>query len=1556
MGNKVTVEWSEKDKEQCVVYEGLDELENPSASWQEQALLMDLARTRVPMEHAQVVAQLKQQKGVAESLTSSASSGTGVAANSSALAMEGADLSTLRKRVWRVMVVTPGALIMGPASRSGAKRLLKASKSRWIVALTDIRKVAMVDEGNQLVWLVPMEGFEPPILYQTPYFQGLPWLQAWSLAYVGVPPWAVPCHFQGFNLSKITMPSDLQLDGGFSYRWQARLWSRLVAINILRNYKKPIASLDIRGIILTQLQKLQPEEDPLRHTHFQRVNVSQLVIAVMKEINCEQVPEKLWYVLEQDVLDCLTFNLIVRDVTFRVKDDNILPPARLLLYNVTLRSLNLNGSDLSHNQYLLGNALAENAQPILNKIILDNCSLTDEGILQWLPGLVRMWGSGGSSYPLHFSVANNSKVSAATWDRLFQSLTERRGEAPAPVMQFWQYLNVTGTNQSVGLANLLKHLVGLRHFIWDHNGSDRGQILQALADSGAPLEYIYGRFLNKVDHAVFPHAKTLRKLELKKWAGDAGSIVNGWPEPVPKLTLVLEANQQKKASCSTHWTGHCPGEMRLMDQSTSIMVLKALSLNAAGLQTLELHHIPYTLLVSSGALSALALDGFLKKLVFLNPPNPPKGMSDLKNVFWETLATSKSIEYLDVSGQFTQPQEITMVGQFLRKNRSVRHLFFDSPHVRLDPEDVANLRSAFYGNKKVIEMPYFKQAHLNTVNQISHDTRVCNQKIMNAKATIKQIFKSHYSKYNHRWRDKPNRLKRPYVETIRQEKRKIGRMNRGAIKIGRLMEAVKYCLQVNEAWYKEQQQEKALIRLEKRKPQLQRLAEKKRKAMTTLLTKFHKARQKAVKKRTAKEQVPRAAYYRHRGNWPHYKMGRRPGSHYHRYNDPFYRRYYYGCPSYPGMEDNSMHGSNNDDGTPPALPPYVLDGVIPDSSDDDCTSILPPVSHYCNPSNMSAIDSLERGISDGVTDSGFMSEMHQLFGEHGPDTLSSLTGVMDSLSKVNESVNQISDGVGSDPQEVAAFMTSVESNHFSAEETLAALPEIEDGDFDLDDPDSEFNQESVEVDEDVETDEADEAVDMYAGAGPANLPKGGPPPEKADPVKAGAMRRAITRSMNRYQKRARGNPPPCEGYQTLSLVTERSKCENIALDVPRDDWPGCIASLWRNEVTSAQIKSISDSDFVLPTASEFEPENISSWPTNKNTLPKDIEVCLVTQCSYDRLSNLENQLKAWNGKSSVALFVKQAEALEARDRIKSLTFRLQGEIAVTLVEAASEKDAYPINYLRNVALLRARNEFRDAGVELEQTAVFLVDVDFVPSLNLHKELHTLDAAREILDRNQVVVIPAFEFDSQGQRAPQDCYQLKRRVDEGRAEPFHVSHFAQGHGPTRFDHYWALTDERACVENPWEKCYAVSYEKLFEPYVVMKTSEVPLYDERFAGYGLNKVSHLASVANLKRPDLLVLPQVFVCAPYHERSDSYTAIYGSSANCENDYAKLSLKALYHNFIEHGYSPVVSDRTKELQKNLFASTIHKTSAKRVDQAISFHISSPCQLTTNYKGIHSK
>jgi glycosyltransferase-like protein LARGE len=57
-----------------------------------------------------------------------------------------------------------------------------------------------------------------------------------------------------------------------------------------------------------------------------------------------------------------------------------------------------------------------------------------------------------------------------------------------------------------------------------------------------------------------------------------------------------------------------------------------------------------------------------------------------------------------------------------------------------------------------------------------------------------------------------------------------------------------------------------------------------------------------------------------------------------------------------------------------------------------------------------------------------------------------------------------------------------------------------------------------------------------------------------------------------------------------------------------------------------------------------------------------------------------------------------------------------------------------------------------------------------------------------------------------------------------------------------------------------------------------------YDERFRGYGMNKIVHLYHM-NALEFDFCVLPRVFIIAAPHEPSKAYQKTFGKKAVCSS-----------------------------------------------------------------------
>jgi len=270
-------------------------------------------------------------------------------------------------------------------------------------------------------------------------------------------------------------------------------------------------------------------------------------------------------------------------------------------------------------------------------------------------------------------------------------------------------------------------------------------------------------------------------------------------------------------------------------------------------------------------------------------------------------------------------------------------------------------------------------------------------------------------------------------------------------------------------------------------------------------------------------------------------------------------------------------------------------------------------------------------------------------------------------------------------------------------------------------------------------------------------------------------------------------------------------------------------------------------------------------------------ITIVTQCSVDRLPKLQALAEAWSGKISCAVHVPAGEAdaataLAAIDELHAAVSRgCAAKLGIVLYQepanSAPHDDRtawaaalYPINALRNAALRAAATEF-----------VFLLDIDFVPSPGAHDAL--LPLARRLVKGREALVVPAIEVQS-GAALPATRAEAKALFDSGRAEGFHMTRYPRGHQPTRFEHWFRAGEGEE---------YRVGYSLGFEPYVVARRAEVPAYDARFRGYGLNKVVHLYRMATVSKFDFVVACSGhFVMAAEHEASADYRKTYGPSCD--------------------------------------------------------------------------
>lgn len=251
-------------------------------------------------------------------------------------------------------------------------------------------------------------------------------------------------------------------------------------------------------------------------------------------------------------------------------------------------------------------------------------------------------------------------------------------------------------------------------------------------------------------------------------------------------------------------------------------------------------------------------------------------------------------------------------------------------------------------------------------------------------------------------------------------------------------------------------------------------------------------------------------------------------------------------------------------------------------------------------------------------------------------------------------------------------------------------------------------------------------------------------------------------------------------------------------------------------------------------------------------------VSLVSQLTVDRLGALERMARVWQGPITAALYILRAADVDHARQLIAESPLLRQHATFVLVHASSGAWAfdnlglYPINTLRNVALNATRSEF----------GLFL-DVDFVTSGSA-AEAYALLSSRGydamMRERKRVFVLPAFELVGDAYKnggpvvnidaMPRSKAALKQAVRDRLVQQVHQSKYAPAHHATNYTRWYESVEP-----------YSVVYEHEFEPYFIGRIADMPPWDERFVGYGYDKVVHVMTLA-VQRFELVVQPQLFL----------------------------------------------------------------------------------------------
>ncbi|KAK1891258.1 LARGE xylosyl- and glucuronyltransferase 2 [Dissostichus eleginoides] len=272
----------------------------------------------------------------------------------------------------------------------------------------------------------------------------------------------------------------------------------------------------------------------------------------------------------------------------------------------------------------------------------------------------------------------------------------------------------------------------------------------------------------------------------------------------------------------------------------------------------------------------------------------------------------------------------------------------------------------------------------------------------------------------------------------------------------------------------------------------------------------------------------------------------------------------------------------------------------------------------------------------------------------------------------------------------------------------------------------------------------------------------------------------------------------------------------------------------------------------------------------------DTDITLVAQLSMDRLQMLEAICKHWEGPISLALYMSDAEAQQfLRYAQASEVLKNRKNVGYHIVY--KEGQFYPVNLVRNVALRNANTPY-----------VFLTDVDFLPMYGLYEYLRRSVVQMDMAHTKKALVVPAFETLRYRLSFPKSKAELLSMLDMGTLYTFRYHVWPKGHAPTDYAKWRTATTP-----------YRVEWEADFEPYVVVR-KDCPEYDQRFVGFGWNKVSHVLEL-DAQEYELMVLPNAFMIHMPHAPSFDISKFRSSSSyrNCLN-----TLKEEFHQDLSRKY----------------------------------------------------
>lgn len=263
---------------------------------------------------------------------------------------------------------------------------------------------------------------------------------------------------------------------------------------------------------------------------------------------------------------------------------------------------------------------------------------------------------------------------------------------------------------------------------------------------------------------------------------------------------------------------------------------------------------------------------------------------------------------------------------------------------------------------------------------------------------------------------------------------------------------------------------------------------------------------------------------------------------------------------------------------------------------------------------------------------------------------------------------------------------------------------------------------------------------------------------------------------------------------------------------------------------------------------------------------------LATHVSVDKLFFIPEIVARWHGPIGVAVYFPARACGKAPALLQKVRSSYGLPDIVKLAYLCGDSDGYPINKLRNLGIK-----------QLATTHFIMLDVDLMPSEELLTALSNLPA-NFLADERAALVVPAFEWTHNDCESTQQCFdefrpklprtlsQLRQCMDAKHCDVFYGYWARDTHADTNSSRWlaWSLgLEEGAQGGSEPYRIHCFQYPK-YEPYVVLANlPSTPRYDERFMGYGKNKIQLITHLQHAGF-SFYVVPRGFVVHMPHLES--------------------------------------------------------------------------------------